>query len=70
VDSDNFGWLLAMTLLAVTLSATVWLARPSLRRNGLLMFVFASSVTALFLEVAFVALFLSMLSGMPDMREF
>jgi hypothetical protein len=70
VNSDNVGWVLAITFAAVAVSAAVWLARPALRRNRYLVAVLASSVTALFLEIGFIALFLMTLANMPDMRDF
>ena len=70
MNSDNVGWLLGIPLATLILCAAISIARPRLRRNPFLVVALATSATVLFVEVSFIALFLSALANMPDMREF
>jgi hypothetical protein len=70
VNSDNVSWVVAITFLAVAASGGLWLARPGLRRNRLVVAALAASGTVLLLEVGVIALFLTTLANMPDMRDF
>jgi hypothetical protein len=70
VSSDAFGLLLAVTGFAVLAGGAIWFVRPAVRRNPVVRGAMVVALTALIVELGFLALFMISVSGLPDMRDF
>ena len=70
MSSDVFEGLLVVTVITLAAGLLTWFRRPSARSSLLFRGVLIAAGAGLALELAFVAVFIAVLAGMPDMSEF